>query len=94
MTRRHKTPARKSATRMRTRRSKTTPARPAPMIVNINTATYDELVGLPHVGPVIAERIIAYREKYGRFDEIMGIMEVDGIAAAEYEDLKALIVLD
>ena len=62
--------------------------------VNINTATTAELMTLPHVGPVIAARIVAYRKKYGRFDEIEEIKEVDGIGEDQYPDLKDRITLD
>ena len=36
--------------------------------INVNTAGKDELVLLPNVGRVTAERIIRYREDYGLFD--------------------------
>ncbi|MDW7992133.1 MAG: helix-hairpin-helix domain-containing protein [Anaerolineae bacterium] len=36
-------------------------------LININTATADELQQLPRVGPALAQRIVAYREMYGPF---------------------------
>ena len=47
--------------------------------ININTAGKDELVLLPNVGPVTAERIIRYREDYGLFDSIDDLTRVKGI---------------
>ena len=36
-------------------------------IINVNTAKKDELIFLPNVGPVTAERIIRFREDFGVF---------------------------
>ncbi len=47
-------------------------------MVNINTATIEELVTLKHVGDKIAARIIEYREKHP-FVVIEDIMKVKGI---------------
>ncbi|MCI4139257.1 helix-hairpin-helix domain-containing protein, partial [Bacillus vallismortis] len=47
--------------------------------VNINTATLEELQGIPGVGPSKAEAIIAYREENGRFQTIEEITKVSGI---------------
>ncbi len=38
--------------------------------VNLNTATADQLVALPGVGPVLARRIIDYRERHGPFRSV------------------------
>jgi len=40
------------------------------ILVNINTAGKGELVKLPSIGPVIAERIMRYRTDFGRFNTI------------------------
>lgn len=55
--------------------------------VNINTCTKQELESLPGIGPVLAERIIEYREKNGKFKTIEDITKVSGIGAAIYEDI-------
>ncbi|WP_252381224.1 ComEA family DNA-binding protein [Desulfovulcanus ferrireducens] len=61
--------------------------------VNINTATVEELISLPGIGPVIAERIIKYREKYPfRIKE--DIMQVKGIGPVKCERLKSLITVE
>jgi competence protein ComEA len=62
--------------------------------VNINTADQAELESLPGIGPVLAQRIIAYREANGLFTTIEEIIEVDGIGQSTYELIKDLITVD
>ena len=61
--------------------------------ININTAGKDELVLLPNVGPVTAERIIRYRKDYGLFDSIDYLTRVIGIGPKTLEKLKAFVTL-
>jgi competence protein ComEA len=60
--------------------------------VHLNTATVEQLDTLPGIGPVIAQRIIDYREANGPFAAPEDIMNVKGIGQATYEKLKDLIV--
>ncbi|MDR1157339.1 MAG: helix-hairpin-helix domain-containing protein [Oscillospiraceae bacterium] len=59
--------------------------------VNINRATAEELTDLPGVGPVLAERIIAWRTEHGGFSDPSQLMEVSGIGEKRYAQLKDLI---
>lgn len=56
--------------------------------VNLNTATAEQLEGLPGVGPVLAQRIVDYRAKRGRFTSIRQLMEVEGIGDKKFASLK------
>ena len=56
-------------------------------LVNINTASADELKTLNGIGDVIAERIIEYRS-HSAFKSIEDIMSVDGIGKKTYEKIK------
>ena len=49
--------------------------------VNINTAVKGELVKLPSIGPVTAERIMRYRTDFGRFNTIEELKNVKGIGS-------------
>jgi len=62
-------------------------------LININTASQTELETLPGVGPVIAAKIIAYREAHGRFYTIEEILEVSGIGPVKFEGIKNLITV-
>ena len=60
-------------------------------LVNINTATQSELETLNGIGPAIAEKIIEYREKNGKFKSIEDIKNVGGIGKNKYENIKDYI---
>lgn len=62
--------------------------------VNINTATAEALAeGLPGVGPVLAQRIIDYRNSHGPFQTPMALDEVKGIGPKKLQDLLPLVKL-
>jgi competence protein ComEA len=63
-------------------------------LMNINTASAAELETLPGIGPVYAERIIAYRDEHGPFADPIEIMQVKGIGPASYEQIKERIITD
>lgn len=60
-------------------------------MVNINTATAEELMTLPGIGETKALAIIHYREEQGDFSSIEEIMQVSGIKEASFDKIKALI---
>ncbi|MCU0105392.1 ComEA family DNA-binding protein [Acholeplasma vituli] len=61
--------------------------------ININKATLIELMSLPGIGQVTAQKIIDYRVKQGPFMRIEDIQEVSGIGAQTFEQIKAFITL-
>ncbi|MBE7551274.1 MAG: helix-hairpin-helix domain-containing protein [Anaerolineales bacterium] len=62
-------------------------------LININTATLEQLDSLPGIGPAIAQRIIDYREKMGGFKVAEEITEVSGIGDATLAKIKDLITV-
>ena len=60
----------------------------APTAVNLNTADLDALVGLPGVGPALAERIVAYRDQMGAFRKVDDLLQVSGIGPTLLERLR------
>lgn len=59
--------------------------------ININTASQAELESLPGIGPVLAQRIIAFRQKHGDFDTIEDVKEVYGVTAETFEMIEDFI---
>ena len=57
-------------------------------LVNINTATKEELDTLPGVGPATAEKILNYRQEHGNFQSIEGLKNVKGIGEAKFNKLQ------
>jgi competence protein ComEA len=62
-------------------------------LVNLYTATNEQLQTLPGVGPVLAERIIAYREQHGGFASVADLRHVTGIGDSRFEELKDLVTV-
>jgi len=65
----------------------------ASSLVNINTASQQELDTLPEIGPALAQRIIAYRTAKGPFTKIEDIQNVSGIGAVTFEKIKDMITI-
>ena len=59
-------------------------------VVNINTATKEQLVDLPGIGESTAEKIISYRNGK-RFAKTEDIMNVKGIGKKKFENIKSFI---
>ncbi|MCH6470298.1 helix-hairpin-helix domain-containing protein [Sinomonas terrae] len=59
--------------------------------VNLNIASAEELAQLPRVGPVLAQRIVEYREQHGRFSSPEDLDAVPGIGAKMLESLLPLV---
>jgi len=62
-------------------------------LININSATLEELDSLPGIGPTTAQKIIDYRDENGPFTVIEDILNVSGIGPATFEDIKDLITV-
>ena len=61
-------------------------------VVNINTASAEQLQMLPRVGPALAGRIVEFREANGAFRSVDEIIAVKGIGESSFEKLHPYIV--
>ncbi|MBN1781813.1 helix-hairpin-helix domain-containing protein [bacterium] len=63
-------------------------------VVDINIADKEQLTRLPGIGPVMAERIITYRNQHGPFQAPESLMKVKGIGPKTYEKISQHISVD
>ncbi len=59
--------------------------------IDLNTASASELESLPGVGPVLAERIVAYRTERGPFLVVEDLLDVPGIGEAKLSQMRDAI---
>lgn len=60
-------------------------------LLNINTATSEQLQTLPGIGEVLAERILEKRKEMGRFQSAEDLLSVSGIGEKKFDDIKGKI---
>jgi competence protein ComEA len=59
--------------------------------LDINRATMAQLDTLPGIGPVTAGRIIDYRIKVGRINNLDELKKISGLGGSKFEEIKALL---
>ncbi len=69
------------------------PAGPSTGLINLNTATREQLMMLPGIGESRAGDILKFREESGGFRSIEDIMKVSGIKEAAFQKIKDLITV-
>ena len=60
--------------------------------VSLSTATAEQLDTLPGVGPVTAQKIVAYRQEHGPFTTLAQLDAIPGIGPARLDELRGLVV--
>lgn len=68
-------------------------ATPSGDLIDINTASAEELATLPGIGPTTAQRIVDYRTEHGPFARIEDLMNVAGIGPATFDNIHGLITV-
>ena len=62
-------------------------------LININTASFEELKTLKGIGDKKAQAIIDYRTENGKFDTVEEITKVTGIGESIFSDIKDSITV-
>jgi comEA protein len=68
-------------------------SRPFRAPLDLNAAAEAELVRLPGIGPVMAKRIVEYRQTHGPFKRLEDLRQIKGIGAKTYAKLAPLLVV-
>ncbi|GLX06343.1 ComEA family DNA-binding protein [Microbispora sp. NBRC 16548] len=64
------------------------PGAPGAGVVNLNTATAEQLDALPGIGGVIAQRIVDYRDAHGGFQSVDQLKDVPGIGDRKFAEMR------
>ncbi len=67
--------------------------KPGDGVVSINSASIEELQRLPGVGPVTAQKIVAYRKQIGAYARPDQLMDVSGIGPKKFEKMQPFVRL-
>ena len=63
-------------------------------LINLNTATAEQLAELKGIGQMKAEAIIQYREEHGKFESLDELKSVKGVGEAILEKNRSLLALE
>jgi competence protein ComEA len=58
------------------------------LLINLNTASFQELRTLPGIGPVLAQRIVEFREKRHGFRRVEELLAIPGISEKKWKAIR------
>jgi len=62
--------------------------------INPNLASIEELDSLPGIGPVLAERIVKYREENGSFEQIEDMLKISGLGPKMIRKIEPYLLVE
>jgi competence ComEA-like helix-hairpin-helix protein len=62
--------------------------------VDLNQANFKQLISIPGIGPSTAQRIISYRYKIGKFENINQLSEIKGIGKKKLDKIKSYLKIN
>jgi len=65
----------------------------SPKLLDLNTATVEQLEELPEIGPTTAKAIVRFREKSGPFRRVEDLLAVRGITKRRLEKIRPLVTV-
>ena len=65
----------------------------ASLTLDVNRAKQQDFERLPGIGPVLARRIVEYRESRGAFQDIEQLRRVKGIGKKTFEGIRAFVTV-
>lgn len=60
-------------------------------VLDLNTATAEELQKLPGIGPALSQAIVDYREEHGPFHSVEDLLQVPGIGPGRLDNIRDLV---
>ena len=61
--------------------------------ISVNSASASQIEQLPGVGPVLAQRIVEYRDSHGSFRQLRDLLNVPGIGDSKYAQIADMATL-
>lgn len=68
-------------------------SKPAPSPLDVNLASAEDFQKLPGVGPQLARRIVAYRQKHGPFRRVEDLMAIRGMGLKKWKAIRPYLRL-
>ena len=59
--------------------------------IDINRATVEDFSKLPGIGPKLAQRIVAFREKHGSFHRVEDLLAIRGIGHKKWKKIRSYL---
>jgi competence protein ComEA len=63
------------------------------LALNLNTATPKQLEALPGIGPVLAKRIVDFREKKGGYKRVEELLAIPGVSEKKWQVLRQYLTV-